>query len=428
VTSSRSSRSRRALGTSGPISVAADEAGGVTSDPGPRQLLIGALTKRAWQDEGFRSLLFSDPGQAIVEQFGEVPPELEGVTFTPRPVDRIRVRADGSGSREIMVRPQRGDQPISAFLRTTLGVPELVIALYTRRCRHQCSYCVLPNASAHSMVPAADIARQVDSALGLAAQQRSPIRRVSLGNEGSILDATTLPADQMEMVLRRCASHPGVSSIVLETRAEFATEQTLDQVQRWAAPCRLRLKIGLETADDELRNRILRKRMDRGRFEQAVRLMGERGIELSAYVLLKASPWHDDARGRADALATCDYLTRLCHEAGVGLELRVNSMYRAEGSRWSEWAVSAGWTPPSIFDLAEVLWRAAQRGVAVYAGLSEESLAAADGHYEARPDYVPRARELLEQYNETGDLTLLREVAAFRAAADAAGPGGAAPA
>src|SRR5262245_48670509 len=201
-----------------------------------RQLLIDALTQRAWEHTGFRSLLFSDPRRAMTELFGKVPPELEGVTFRARPVDRIRVRPNSSGGRDITVRPQRGHEPISAFVRTALGVPELVVAFYTRRCRSGCSMCVLPLASAHSLVPMADIARQLDVAFAVVAQENFPIQQVTVGNEGSPLDARTLPADHLEMVLRRCAGHPGVRSIVIETRGEFATEQVLDQVQEWIGP------------------------------------------------------------------------------------------------------------------------------------------------------------------------------------------------
>jgi radical SAM enzyme (TIGR01210 family) len=358
----------------------------------------------------------------MTKLFGEVPAELEDVTFRARPVDRIRVRRNGSGGRDLTVRPKVGDRPITAFTRTVRGVPELVLVLYTKRCRHQCSFCRLPEASALSVVDPADIDHQVGSAFDLVAGQHLAIEQVSVGNEGSVLDAATLPSDQLQTVLRRCAGHAGVSSIVLETRAEFATEQTIEKVQRWIVPCSLTLKIGLESADDELRERILLKRMDRHAFERTVELMGRRGIRLSSYVLLKASPWHDDAQGRADALATCDYLTHLCREAGVELELRVNSMYRARGSRWSRWAAAAGWIPPSIFDLAEVLMQAAKPGVALFAGLSEEGLATPDGHYEARPDYLPWARERLEQFNETGDLELLREVATLRSRLSAADP------
>src|SRR5262249_7531516 len=149
--------------------------------------------------------------RAMTELFGEVPAELQGVTFRAQPVDRLRARRNGSGGRDITVRPRGGDQPVTAFTRNVRGLPELVLVLYTKRCRYQCSFCRLPESSALSIVEAADIARQVDSAFDLVAQQRFAIKQISVGNEGSVLDATTLPADQLETVLRRCAAHAGVS-------------------------------------------------------------------------------------------------------------------------------------------------------------------------------------------------------------------------
>jgi radical SAM enzyme (TIGR01210 family) len=381
----------------------------VSADP---QALVDALTRHAWQDGAFADLLFSDPARAMIAEFGEVPPALAGVQFRRTEADRIRVRQDGAGHRIITVRPQHGDEAISAFTRVYLGVPELVIAFYTRRCQHQCTMCILPQASAHSLVPKDAIARQLESAFALL-DGGYPVQRVTIGNEGSLLDARTLPADHLEMILRRCAGHPGVRHVVIETRTEYATEPVLDQIQRWAAPCGLTLKVGLESVDERIREGILRKHMDLGAFEETVSRMGRRGIALSAYVLLKADPEHDDAAGRADAIATCDYLKRLCRETGTGLTLYVNSMYRAEGTPWAKWAATAGWTPPSIHDLATVLWQAAEPGVTVFAGLSEEGLSAPGGHYDARPDHSAEVRDLLGQYNRTGDLELLRAAATY---------------
>jgi archaeosine synthase beta-subunit len=381
-----------------------------------RQDLISALTRRAWEDEGFRDVLVSDPARAMAETFGYVPDELAGKTFALRPVDRLKSRPNGKGGRDFSVRPKRGGEPLGVFTRTFLGVPELVIALYTKRCRYQCTFCVLPEGSALTLVGAEQIAHQVDAAFAMVARQQIAIRQISIGNEGSILDARTLPAEHLKMVLERCAAHPGVESIILETRAEFITEQALDRVEEAIGGCRLTLKVGLETADDHIRNDILGKRMDLGDFERAVKLIGARGHKLSSYILLKASPWHTDEQGRADAIATCEYLIRLCEAAGVPLQLRVNSMYRAEGSPWAKQAAAAGWTPPSVFDLARVMEAVARPGVEVYAGLSAEGLATPDGHFDSRPDYRPEAEELMERYNETGDYRLLPAVAA--------GPGG----
>jgi radical SAM enzyme (TIGR01210 family) len=355
----------------------------------------------------------------MIAAFGYVPPALAGKQFIRREADMIRVRNDGPGRRIITVRPQYGDKPISAFTRVTLGVPELVIAFYTMRCQDMgCTFCRLPEASARSLVPEEGIARQLDFSFALL-DGGFPIQRVSFGNEGSPLDHRALPADHLKMILQRCAGYPGVGHIVIETRTEYATEPVLDQIQRWAAPRDLTLKVGLESADDRIREGILRKRMDLGAFEETVGRMGRRRIGLSAYVLLKADPEHDDAAGVADAIRTCDYLKRLCHQTGTRLELYVNSMYRPEKGPWARRATKAGWTPPRIQDLARVLRQVAEPGVAVRAGLSEEGLSAPGGHYDAREDYSSEVRDLLAEYNRTGDLELLRGTAAYEEATPA---------
>jgi radical SAM enzyme (TIGR01210 family) len=377
---------------------------------------IGRLTRRAWESPAFEALLFSDPHRAMLAEFGEVPPALADAQFRQVEADRVRVRQGGQGGRIITVRPQYGDEPISAFTRVTLGIPELVIAFQTRRCQHfgrNCTMCVLPLASAHSLVPPEGIARQLDYSFALL-DGGFAIERVSFGNEGSPLDTRTLPGGDLKMILERCAGHPGVREVVIETRHEYATAEVLDRVQEQVAPCGLTLKVGLEVADHRIREDILRKGIDLGEFEDTVSRMGRRNIGLSAYVLLKADPGHTDAAGVADAISTCDYLKRLCRRTGTRLELYVNSMYRAAGSPWARRADKAGWTPPRIQDLAAVLWQVAEPGVAVRAGLSEEGLSAPGGHYDALPDYAPEVSALLLEYNRTGDLELLREAATYQ--------------
>ncbi len=378
----------------------------------PRRSLVDRLVTRAWNDEVYRELLFDDAHAAIVDELGEVPAELRNVRFRRRPIDRAKVRSTAQG-RHLVVRPKYGDTPLSVVKRQVFGVAELIVVFYTRRCRYQCTFCTLPSTSAFSDVSFEDIARQADAALDRAGDL-SDVRQVSLGNEGSILDARTFPTEQLEHVLRRFGALPGVEEFVLETRAEFVTEELIDTILGWVAPARLSVKIGLESVDAHVRENVLRKRMDLDEFEAVVSLLGTRGVGLSSYVLVKADPHHSDEDGKRDALATCRYLTTLCRRTGTRLTLKVNSMYRAANSVWAEWAAASGWFPPSIFDLAEVLLEAAQDDVGVFAGLSEEGLATADGHYEVRSDFAPWAQAALEEFNRTGELALVRNVVTHR--------------
>jgi radical SAM enzyme (TIGR01210 family) len=103
----------------------------------------------------------------------------------------------------------------------------------------------------------------------------SSIEQISLGNEGSMLDHRTFSRDQLQYVLTTCAELRLVDAIVLETRPEFVTDRLLDEIQQCIAPCKLTLKIGLESADERIRESILRKRMDLDQFERMVCILGK---------------------------------------------------------------------------------------------------------------------------------------------------------
>jgi radical SAM enzyme (TIGR01210 family) len=378
-----------------------------------RNALLNRLTSRAWNDERFRDLLFRRPEEAMREEFGAVPLVFENVRFNPVGVDRVIARDTGNG-RSLLVRPKRGAHPISVVLRRVFGAPELVVVFFTRRCQYQCSFCTLPSASAYSDVSTVDVGKQLDHAFEYAGSHLRDLELVSLGNEGSILDERTFAKEQLDHVLGRCAALPNIREVVLETRGEFVTEALLDDVIARIRPSKLTLKIGLESADERIREDILRKKMNLREFERVIEMLGRKGVGLASYVLLKADPAHSDDEGREDARKTCEYLKQLCRRTRTELTLRINAMYRAGGSAWSHWAESHRWEPPSIFDLAEVMLDVHDDDIKVFAGLYDEGLATADGHYEARSDYQPWALEMLELYNQTMNLDLVRQVVANR--------------
>lgn len=378
-----------------------------------RSAVINRLTSRAWRDNGFRELLVSNARQALIAEFGRVPEGFENVTFKPQEADRVTVRNAPNGP-VALVRTKRGDRPLSIVMRRVFGVSELVVVFYTKRCQFQCSFCTLPSTSAYSDISTSSVQKQLQRAFEYAGTELSGVEQVSLGNEGSILDERTFSRDQLAHVLTRCVSLPSVRHVVLETRAEFVSDELLSEILKWISPRKLSLKIGLESADHMIRQRILCKKMDLHHFESVVEMLGRMGVGLASYVLMKASPSHSDREGREDARNTCEYLKALCRKNGTDLTLRINTMYRAEGSVWARWAADHGWEPPSIFDLAELMLDVYDDDVKVFAGLYDEGLATRDGHYEVRADFEPWALEALERYNQTMDIELLGQVANYR--------------
>lgn len=379
-----------------------------------RQKLINQITRRAWLDRSFRQFLIDDPQAAVRAEFGEIPASLQGFTIRPASVDRATLR-QSEGHQALRIRPKSGDRPISVALRHFLGDQELIVVLYTRRCAFACSFCTLPTVGAITDVHQDEMAAQLRAVNDFVRGERAgDLTRVALGNEGSVLDERTLPVDQLGMVMAMARSIPGAREIILETRPEFVTPTVLGVVDSLKGDRAVTLKIGLESGDEHVRDGILGKRMSLSDFEAAVRHAGAFGYALESYVLLKSRPHHSDAEARQEAIETCEYLKQICEEHAVPLTLRINSMYMAAGSRWASMAEAAGWYPPSVFDVAEVMWAVVTNQVRVFAGVSEEGLATQHGHFVARDDFEPWALAALEQYNATGDLDCLQQVALFR--------------
>ena len=396
---------------------AADEAAAAeAAAESQRGGLVNRVAKRAWFDPEFRRLLFQDTDAALMREFGEVPPLLKEVRFRATGVDRAYVRGK-AGRRTLHVRPKRGHRPVSLVIRDFLGEREAVIVLYTRRCAYQCSFCTLPSASSHSMLSLDEVTGQLDRAREFVMASKEPVSRVALGNEGSLLDERTFSPDHLQMTVEFAQALPGAREIIIETRPEFVDEPALARLKKWQGRCALSLKVGLESRDDYIREHFLDKRMRLSDFESAVHAIAAYGHSLESYVLLKPHPGHTDEEARAEAISTCEYVKQLCAMAAVPLTLRINSMYRAKGSRWATMARQAGWEPPSVFDIAEVMWAVRGPGVQVFAGVSEEGLATVDGHFESRADFQPWALRSLESFNVTGRTEDLASVALHRSRA-----------
>lgn len=373
-----------------------------------------AVAKRASQNLEFRKHLEEDAQSAIQHAFGvsvDVDINVHINTSEERhfSIPHDESIQDAFPNLESIVQNgiNSSRKPIVSKTRLFRGEPELLTVFYTKRCRYQCSFCTLPWQSAHHLVEFEDVETQLDVAFLNALHSLSRVERVSFGNEGSILDEDTFPRSHLGFALQRTARLPSVHTFALETRHEFVTPERLDFVQSLIGDCTLEMKIGLESLSESVREDVLGKRMDLREFERVVAELGRRNIRLSCYVLMGADPRHSPAEARHETMATCRYLIELCDELNTDLLIRINPMYCAEGSPWAKRAKKHDWTPPSIRDIAAVTRTLADKGVAVYVGLSDEGLAEEGGTYQSRSDYDSTLHDALHTYNRTQNLSEL---------------------
>lgn len=182
------------------------------------------------------------------------------------------------------------------------------------------------------------------------------ITNLTLFNGGSFLTDREVPRAFRHDVYRTVAAHPTIERLTVESRPEFMAEAELDEAGDMLGGKQFQIAIGLESANDKIRNDNLKKFMGRPGFERAVQRVQNRGMEVSAYVFLKA-PGLTEAEALQDVLDSCAYLADL----GVA-EIMLSCAFIPMGSYLEELYRAGAFRPPWLWTILEVEAEARRRG------------------------------------------------------------------
>jgi archaeosine synthase beta-subunit len=279
-------------------------------------------------------------------------------------------------------------KPHFFLLRTFQEDTDLLVILNTKRCRYQCAFCQLPAKSSRVWIPGEDVVAQVRYVLDEVKHALSIVDRVTLSNEGSVLDAKTLDPKALGQILDAVNEMRRVKRVVLETRLEFADPSRLAALQERLQRASLDILTGFETVDEDLREGVLGKREPLHGFRAGLDRLAAIGLDLTAYVLFKPAPDMTDQEAYAEARRSIEFLRDECGERGIGLTVRLNPMYLAEESAWAQRAAALpDYAPPRLSDCLRLAEEMAADGVPVYLGLSAEGLSDPTGTYMTREDF-----------------------------------------
>jgi hypothetical protein len=164
--------------------------------------------------------------------------------------------------------------------------------------------------------------------------------------------------------------------------------------------------IGFETLDENLRNNVLGKNLDRELFEEKIELLGKLGIRLTSYVMLKPGPTMTEEEGIKEAVETIKYLNRKCRETETDLVIYLNPTYIARGSPLAYVMKSNGYKPPKIQSIVKVIFETKHLGTPIYTGLWCEDLSEPSGDFTERGDYDISLREAVKNFNKAQDFSV----------------------
>lgn len=294
-----------------------------------------------------------------------------------------------NGSRKPMGKPSGSPSEAHYFLlRKFTSVLDFLIIFNTKRCRRNCHFCALPFKSGPKLISSDDIASQFACASEEIKPAIDVIERLTMSNEGSILDEMTFPRDALFRILSSYRYFPSAKECLLETRLEFVDEEVMKQCKKCVGESiSLCILTGVETISPNIRESVLNKREPIELIEEKFELLGREAINVCAYILYKPDPTMTDVEAYDEAKATVEYVKSLAIRSGITAAFRINPMYVAEGTPWSKKLDREQYRPPKLTDIARLSNSIRKSGHASYIGLTSEGLSDITLTYRARSDF-----------------------------------------
>ncbi len=218
-------------------------------------------------------------------------------------------------------------------------VDSLTMILRTVGCRwNRCTMCGY--ASEGAPATAEDLIAQFERAM----QRSSGAQIVKIYTSGSFLDPQELPESARDKILQRLEAS-GIKRLVIESRPEYITAERVDKC---LSSLETEFAIGLETANDLIRQQLIGKGFSFQDFVAASEIVHEQGGRVKAYLLLKP-PSLSEGEAMRDAIASA-------RAAGPFAEVLSLNLCNIQRNTYVERLWEKGeYRPPWLWSALEVL-------------------------------------------------------------------------
>ncbi|MFJ2478179.1 radical SAM protein [Streptomyces sp. NPDC087659] len=177
---------------------------------------------------------------------------------------------------------------------------------------------------------------------------------LSLYNDGSFFAPKEVPRD-VQVEIARLVAAAGVGRLVVESLPQFVTERVLAPFVEALGEVRLEIGIGLQSADELVRETLVNTRISQVSFERALKAMCGLGVDPKIYLMVKP-PFLTDGEAVTDVVQSVDYLTGL----GVaGMTLCPTRVSRNTVA-WELWQAGL-YTAPNLWTVVEAIRRVHER-------------------------------------------------------------------
>jgi hypothetical protein len=230
---------------------------------------------------------------------------------------------------------------------------------------------------------------------------------LSLYNDGSFFAPREVPRE-VQLEAARLVAASGVRRLVVESLPQFVTDRVLAPFVEALGPVQLEIGIGLQSADDLVREVLVNTRISRIAFERALAVMDNLGVEPKVYLMVKP-PFLTDEEAVTDVVQSVAYLNRL----GVrGMTLCPTRVSRNTVA-WHLWDAGL-YSPPNLWTVVEAIRRVHEDTAVRVACVNLRGTDFESVFPDSCEVCADRVVDSLMRFSETGDPKDLPEVCTCR--------------
>lgn len=255
------------------------------------------------------------------------------------------------------------------------GSNRLMIVIKTSGCEYAhktggCTVCGFIN-YAEPGINGEKILNQLDFALSTF--DLRDVGEIDILTLGSFFNDSEVNFGTREAVMERIGRMPDIQRVSIESRAEYVTVDKIKEVKRILGEEKiLEFGIGLESSNDYLRNKVIKKGLSRQSFERTIAKVKEAGANLLTYLLIKPQGI-SEKEAIDDAVQSAAYVFRMAKKNGVSARVAFEPVFICENTQLEKLYLQSQYRLLNLWSVVEVIKNIHEHGC-IFLGLSDENL------------------------------------------------------
>lgn len=285
------------------------------------------------------------------------------------------------------------------------GANRLMVVIKTKGCEYAhktggCTVCGFLN-HAQTNIGGREMLEQLDYAMN--SIDLSQVEEIDILTLGSFLNDSEVDVETRLEIMKRLSKISHLKRASIEARAEYVTVEKIKMLKEALGEGKiLEFAIGLESANDYLRNKVIKKGLSKQAFENTVEKVRDAGVNFLSYLLIKP-PHISEKEAITDAIESAAYVFETAKKYGVSARVAFEPVFICENTHLENLYLEAKYRLLNLWSVVEVVKHAHKYGC-VFVGLSDEDLSLERMPYSCKNCNEAIVHEI-EYFNKTQDIS-----------------------